>query len=340
MTSAMKQKDYWGILGLKKSATEKEIRSAYKRLAKKHHPDVNPGDKQAEERFKEISEAYEVLSDPQKRRQWESGELDFDSFFRQRARTSGGAGDVFSFGFGSGVQEILNELFGGRAGAAAGGGRGFGAEGWIPTSQGADLEFEASISFMEAARGTVLDVPLARIAACGECRGTGRRAGAACPRCGGSGRIRSNETLKVRIPAGVRDGARVRAAGKGEAGSGGGESGDLYVRLQVREHPYFRREGNDILLDLPLTVREAALGTRLEVPTMDGRVALTIPAGSSSGRRLRLRGKGIAPPRSEPGDQFVILQIVTPDSLEARSREILEEFDRLNPLDPRAELGW
>jgi len=280
-----------------------------------------------------------VLSDPKKRSQWERGEIDFDSFFRQRARSSGSSGDVFSFGFGSGVQEILNELFGGGA-AAAGRRRGFDTGDWIPTTQGADLEFEASISFLEAARGIVLDVPLARTATCAECRGTGRHARAACPRCGGSGRIRSNEPLKVRIPAGVRDGARVRASGKGEAGSGGGESGDLYVRLRVREHPHFRREGNDILLDLPLTVREAALGTRLEVPTLEGRVALTVPAGSSSGRRLRLRGKGIAPLRSDPGDQFVVIQIVTPDSLDDRSREILEEFDRLNPLDPRADLGW
>ena len=337
--ASTKQKDYWAILGLKKGATEKEIRSAYKRLAKKHHPDVNPGDKQAEERFKEISEAYEVLSDPAKRKQWERGEVDFDSFFRQRARTGGGEGDVFSFGFGSGVQEILNELFGGGA-HAPGGRRGFGGADWVPTTQGSDLEFEASISFMEAAKGTVLEVPLARLAPCSDCKGTGQRAGRPCPRCAGSGRIRSNEMLKVRIPAGVRDGARVRAAGKGEAGSGGGESGDLYVRLRVREHPYFRREGNDILLDLPLTVSEASLGTRLEVPTMDGRVSLTIPAGSSSGRRLRLRGKGITTPRSEPGDQFVILQIVTPDSLDEKSRALLQEFDRLNPLDPRADLGW
>jgi len=336
----MKQKDYWAILGLKQGASDKEIRSAYKRLAKKHHPDVNPGNKQAEDKFKEISEAYEVLSDPKKRTQWERGEIDFDSFFRQRARAGGGSGDVFSFGFGSGVQEILNELFGGGAPSGATGWRGTRGAEWVPASQGADLEYEASISFMEAAQGTVLEVPLARIASCGECGGTGRRSGRPCPRCGGSGRIRSNEMLKVRIPAGVRDGARVRAAGKGEAGSGGGDSGDLYVRLRVREHPYFRREGNDILLDLPLTVKEAALGTRLEVPTMDGRVTLTIPAGSASGRRLRLRGKGIAPPRSEPGDQFVVLQIVTPDASDDRSRALLDEFDRLNPLDPRADLGW
>ena len=144
----------------------------------------------------------------------------------------------------------------------------------------------------------------------------------------------------MKIPPGIHDGARVRVAGKGEAGTGGGPDGDLYVRMRVREHPYFRREGNDIILDLPLTVSEASLGTRVEVPTVSGPVTLTVPPGTGSGRRLRLRGKGVASRTADRGDQIVVIQIVVPKVLEGRSREILEEFEKLNPLDPRADEGW
>ncbi len=325
------KKDYWQILGLKPGASEQEIRSTYKRLAKKYHPDLNPGDKRAEERFKEVSEAYEVLSDPQKRKQWERGEIDFEEFFRQRTR-GGRTGDPFGFGFGGGVQEILEELFGGRAPGGMAGGAFGGA-------RGSDLEFEASIDFLEAVSGSVLQVPLARTAACPDCGGRGGTArGGRCSRCGGRGGHRVNETLKVRIPAGVQDGARVRVPGKGEAGRGG--DGDLYVRLKVRDHPWFRRDGDDILLDLPVTVAEASLGAAVEVPTLSGKVNLTIPPGTSSGRKLRLRGKGIAGRNGQPGDQIVVVQIVTPQKLDDRSKELIEELAELNPMNPRADRGW
>lgn len=322
------KKDYFAILGLKPGASDEQIRSAYKRLAKKYHPDFNPGDKRAEEKFKELSQAYAVLSDPEKRRQWERGDVDFESFF-QSGGGPGGPGDIFgSFGFGD-MADIFGDLFSGQRG-------GFRA------SRGADLQYEAAIDFEGAVRGTVLRVPLARTVACESCGGTGRRPGRSlqCLDCGGSGRIRVTETLKVKIPAGVNDGAKVRVPRKGEAGWQGGPPGDLYVHLRVRPHPYFRRQGADILLDLPLTVAEAALGTTVEVPTIGGRVTLKVPPGSSSGRRLRLRGRGVPSPNGAEGDQIVVLQIVTPAKISTKSRKIIEEFDRLNPIDPRSDLGW
>ena len=310
------KKDYYAALGVKPSASEKEIRSAYKKLAKKYHPDVNPGNKRAEERFKEISEAYDVLSDPEKKRRWESGaeewragaENPFAGFGRAGGGGFGGSGD-----FGS----ILEDLMAGMGGGAFGGVR----PGRAGAQPGLDLMHEATIGFEDAARGTELVVRLAR-------KGAGGR--------------RSTETIHVRIPPGVSDGGRVRVPGKGDVGRRGGQPGDLYVTLRVAPHRYFRREGNDIVLDLPLTISEAALGTRIEVPTLDGRVTLTIPPGSSSGQKLRLRGRGIAPAagRGPRGDQIVLIQIVTPKSLDAKSRKLLEELQRVNPENPRADLGW
>jgi len=365
------KKDYFSILGLKSSASDKEIRSAFKKLARKYHPDVNPGDKRAEEKFKEISEAHEVLTDPEKRRKWESGDFDYESYFRN-AR---GAGGPFGAGAGdAGFASIFEDLFGGSAAGAGMGGPGSGR------GRGADLQFETTIPFDDAVKGTTLRIPLAHTVTCATCSGrgfAGTGAGRTCPRCGGSGRAsvgggvvrmavpcpdcggtghapgdpctdcggtgarRATETIQVRIPAGVDDGARVRVAGKGEAGQRGGPPGDLFVILQVKPHRYFRREGRDIVLDLPLTVTEAALGTRIEVPTLDGRVTLTVPSGSRSGQRLRLRGRGTPSGKGKgAGDQIAVIQIVTPKSLDARSKEMLEELQKLNPEDPRAGLGW
>lgn len=348
------KKDYFAILGVKPSATDKEIRSAYKRLAKKFHPDVNPDNKKAEEKFKEVSEAYEVLTDPEKRRRWELGEADFESFFRagagQRGRTARGepGSTTFEFGDMGDLGGIFNELFRGMGGAPGMGTKGAGSRARRP-SAGADLQFEATIGFEEAVRGATLKIPLARTTTCPVCGGTGgvRKGGAgrmareACSACAGTGRQRSAETIQVRIPPGVEDGGKVRVAGKGEAGEGGGPAGDLYVILGVTPHPWFRREGREILLDLPLTMAEATLGTRLEVPTIEGRVMLTIPPGTSSGQKLRLKGRGIPSRDGTPrGDQIVVAQIVTPKSLDPKSRQLLEDLDRLNPVRPREGLGW
>jgi len=343
------KKDYFAILGLKPSASDKEIRSAYKRLAKKHHPDVNPNDKQAEEKFKEISEAYDVLTDPEKRRKWESGDFDFEAFAREAARgraRAGTEGDPFStfrFEGGGDLGSILGDIFSGMGGMGDAAGKGRGRRRGARVAPGADLQFETKLTFDQAIHGTTLKIPMARLAVCPTCSGTGltKDGRSACPDCGGSGTQRVTETIQVRIPPGAEDGSKVRVAGKGEAGPGGGPSGDLYVVLQVEPHPYFRRDGRDILLDLPLTVSEAALGTRVEVPTVDGRVTLTVPAGSSSGRKLRLKGRGVAGrDGAARGDQIVVLQIVTPAVADGRSRELLEELDRLHPIHPRDGLDW
>ncbi len=246
--------------------------------------------------------------------------------------------------------------------------------------RGADLQFETSIPFEDAVKGTTLRIPLAHTVSCRtcagrgfvdrgkprpcprckgtgrmsmgggmlgmavpcpDCGGTGKSPGDPCADCGGTGAKRATETIQVRIPAGVDDGAKVRVAGKGEAGVHGGPSGDLYVILRVTPHRYFRREGRNVVLDLPLTVSEAALGTRLEVPTLDGRVTLTVPAGSRSGQRLRLRGRGTPSGKGRTaGDQIAVIQIVTPKRLDARSKELLEELQRLDQEDPRADQGW
>ncbi|HEY3175222.1 MAG TPA: DnaJ C-terminal domain-containing protein [Candidatus Polarisedimenticolia bacterium] len=352
------KKDYFAILGLKPTATDKEIRSAYKRLAKKFHPDVNPNNKKSEEKFKEIGEAYEVLSDPEKRRKWETGDLDYESYFRSRSGRAGGPTGqqppftAFEFGDAADLGGIFSELFRGMGGAA--GGRGASARGAGARARrafaGSDLEYETSVSFEDAVRGATLKIPLARTVTCPVCGGLGEvRRGAAsgkmvmepCSACSGVGRQRVTETIQVRIPPGVEDGGRVKVAGKGEAGEGGGPDGDLYVVLRVTPHPWFRREGREIILDLPLSVAEAALGTRLEVPTIGGRVTLTIPPGTSSGQKLRLKGRGIASrDGAAKGDQIVIPQIVTPKTLDPKSRQLLEEFDRLNPTRPREGLGW
>ena len=342
------KKDYFAILGVKPSASEKEIRSAYKRLAKKHHPDVNPGNKKAEEKFKEISEAYDVLTDPEKKRKWEAGDADFESLFRgaggRSGQRGGGAGrstriDIDGMGDLGG---IFGELFGGTGTA-----RGRRARG---PSAGADLQYPATISFLEAVSGTTLRIPLARTVVCQTCQGEGsvRRSGGSgrasrqvCAVCDETGRIRVNEDIQVRIPPGVDNGGKVRVPGRGEAGEIGGPPGDLYVELSVTPHPFYRREGRDIILDLPLTIVEATFGAKVDVPTIEGRVTLTVPPGAGSGQRMRLKGRGV-PSRdgSSRGDQIVILQIVTPRSLDARSREILGEFGQLNPASPRTGLGW
>ena len=343
------KKDYFAILGLKPSASDKEIRSAYKKLAKKYHPDVNPNNKQAEEKFKEISEAYDVLTDAEKRRRWESGDFDFEAFAREAARErarGGGAGgaDPFStFRFeGGDLGSILGDLFGGMGGAGGMGGRQTGRRGRGMRAQGTDLQFQTRLTFEQAIHGTTLTIPLARMASCPTCSGEGTLPnGSACTECGGSGSRRLSETIQVRIPPGAEDGSKVRVAGKGEAGPGGGPPGDLYVVLQVEPHPYFRRDGRDVILEVPLTIAEAALGTRIEVPTVDGRVTLTVPPGSSSGRKLRLKGRGVASRNgASRGDQIVVLQIVPPPASDEKARKLLEDLDKLNPIRPRDGLGW
>ncbi len=400
------KKDYYEILGVKKSASADDIRKAFRKLARKYHPDVNPGDKSAEEKFKTLSEANEVLSDPKKRKIYDQvgyysdnidpataeayaragaggggfpgggaaqdggqgvhfdfGGFDFsdlvDNANRQR-RTGGGSGS-------SSFRDIFGSMFGGGQSAAQ-------------TEQGpepgTDLEYQVNVPFWTAIRGGVLRLNVSRHdycptchgqgsleapGKCPECNGTGQitqtggrmKFNVQCPRCHGTGKnlttcptchgegtVAKAEPLEVRIKAGTRDGQRIRVPGKGNAGAHGGAAGDLYVIIRTEEHPIFRRDGDDIYLTVPVSSTEAALGAKIEVPTIDGRALLKIPPGTQSGQKLRLREKGVPSATKEDvrGDEIVEITVTVPMPRDERTKELLRELAKLNPEDPRAEL--
>jgi len=405
------KKDYYGALGVKKTASIDEIKKAFRKLARKYHPDVNPGDKSAEEKFKAISEANEVLSDPKKRKIYDqlgfySDNIDpaaAEAYARQGGGAGGfpggqpggtgsaGAGGVhFDFGgfdfsdlfeggaaaagagksrkasSGGGFRDIFSGMFsGGRGGAAE--------EGPEP---GSDLEYQVNVPFWTAIRGGVLRLDITRRDACSTCHGHGfieapgvcpqchgkgtieqtggrMKFNVQCPRCHGTGKnvqtcptchgegtIERTEPLEVRIKAGTRDGQRIRIAGKGNAGLGGGPSGDLYVIIRAENHPVFRREGDDIYITVPVSATEAALGSKIEVPTIDGRALLKIPPGTQSGQKLRLREKGVpsATKDGKRGDEIVEVKVTVPMPRDERTKELLRELAQLNPEDPRADL--
>jgi molecular chaperone DnaJ len=368
------EKDYYALLGVAKNASQKEIRKAYRSLAQKNHPDANPGDKSAEERFKEISAAYDVLGDEKKRKEYD------------RVREMTGAG--FGFGFGRpggarvrvedlGFEESFGDLFnlfgggfGGPGGPRAGRRR--------LRRKGADLETAVRVTFEESATGATVPVRVAGSSVCETCGGSGAASGTAvrtcpecsgtgavavdqglfslnrtcgvcggsgrliespCQTCGGSGRTRSTRPLKVKIPPGVDDGARIRVSGRGEPGPPGGEPGDLYVVVHVAPHPLFGRKGADLTLSLPLTFPEAALGADVKVPTLNGSVTLRIPPGTDAGKTFRLRGHGAAKPGGGRGDLLVTVTVEVPKRLSKRERELLEQFREAHPDSPRAGLG-
>jgi molecular chaperone DnaJ len=349
------KRDYYDVLGVSRTASDKEIKAAYRKLARKHHPDVNPGDKSAEERFKELSEAFAVLSDPEKRATYDRGGHEafgpgFDPF-------AGTGFDVRNVGFGD--LSDLFDLFGA------------GSRRRRPPrpGRGQDIEREISIPFLEAVQGTTVEVVLPRQASCAACGGSGRRAAGgeracpdcggtgrrtqrrrgvqvsltcgtcggagridsgSCPTCGGTGRAPAEERLKVRVPAGIEDGGRVRLPGKGDAGVAGGRPGDAFLRFRVEPHAVFHREGNDLLCDVAVGLARAALGGRIEIPTLDGHTTITLPPGTRSGQKLRLKGKGVPAAGQRPaGDLYAVVQIVPPKRLDSRSRELLEELARL-----------
>lgn len=328
------RKNYYDQLGVPESASADDIRKAFRRLAKKHHPDVNPGDKAAEAKFKEINEANEVLSDRKKRAEYDAA--------RKGAFAGGGRGAPFDWTVGEDFEpggpfrgretvdfgDILGDLLRGGQG-------GFRAE----AAGGRDIELEIPVDFLDMARGAVREVSYRRPKSCWPCRGTGRSGRKACPHCGGAGTTEAAETIKVKIPAGAQDGSRIRVPGMGEGAAPGGRGGDLLIRLSTIPHPYFRRSGSDILIDIPVHYSEAARGAKVLVPTIEGPVKVTIPPGSSSGRKLRLKGKGVpVPGKAGRGDQYVILQVAVPST---RSEEFLELVERLSAFeDPNLRSGW
>jgi len=341
------KRDYYEILGVARSATPDELKKAYRKLALEHHPDRNPGDAAAEEKFKEASEAYAVLSDDSKRRQ-------YDQFGHQAMGGAGGfQGDFGNFG------DIFNDLFGDLFGAMGGrrGGRG---------QRGADLRYTHALDLEDVLTGEEASIEIPRMLRCEKCSGSGAKPGTQperCGRCGGTGqavfqqglfrisrpcdacrgegsvvrspctdcrgrgRLEGKKSLKVRVPAGVEDGMRLRVAGEGEAGLAGGPPGDLYVVMAVNEHPLFTREGPDLLVEVPVLFTQAALGAEIDVPTLEGRVKLKVPEGTQSGKTFRLRGKGVpSVGTATRGDLHVKIFVEVPSRLNAKQRALLEQL--------------
>jgi molecular chaperone DnaJ len=336
----MAERDYYQILGVSRTASKDEIRKAYRKLARKYHPDINPGNKEAENRFKEISVANDVLSDPDKRKLYdEFGEAGLSSGFdankarsyrqwqQQSPRTGGGGSYEFSM-------DDLGDLFGGLGGIFGGGRRAR-----TGPLRGQDVEAAMDIDFLDAVRGFQTSITLQRAMTCEMCHGSGTKPGsnATCPACGGAGRVQRPETIRVNIPPGAESGKRIRLSGRGEAGLKGGPPGDLFITPRVRPHPLLTRSGRDLTMELPITVGEAVLGATVEVPTPAGNVNVKIPAGAQSGQRLRIKGKGVPAHRNTPaGDLYLQLMIRVPK--EKMPDELIETFDRGYREDVRKNL--
>jgi molecular chaperone DnaJ len=333
-------RDYYETLGVARAATAAEIKKAYRRLARKHHPDVNPGNAEAEQRFKEIQEAYAVLSSPDKRKQ-------YDTFGRVEGEPGGNAGPFRrgrgawrdTGGFRVNFEELggfqdLGELFGElfdqrRAGAEPG-----------PRQRvGADQEMVVEVDFADAVRGASVTLPVQRQVRCAQCGGSRGGGGRTCPSCRGSGVVISTERLRVRIPEGIADGNRVRVAAKGAEGLHGGLPGDLYVRVKVRPHAFFERDGDNILTTVPVTFSEAYRGAEIEVGTIHGPVRAKLPPGTDSGRTFRLRGKGVRDMKTRAhGDHLYTVEIVVPKVLSPAGHEAARRVAELYAEDPRQQL--
>ncbi|MGZ4965005.1 MAG: DnaJ C-terminal domain-containing protein, partial [Limisphaerales bacterium] len=315
------------------------------------HPDVAKDKKNAEEKFKEINEAYEVLGDADKRKKYDTLGADWKNG-GFRPPPGGGAGgqayktytwhsgapgagaEDFEFG-GTGFSDFFEQFFGGRGGMDSGA---FGRRGGAAQQgeQGNDVEADLMVTLEEATRGAIRSITLRRTTRCPECKGSGIEGRRACPKCGGQGQVQVTETHKVKIPAGVRDGQRLRVAGQGEPGTGGAPSGDLYLRVRLASHPDFRVEGGDLFHDIDLAPWEAALGTNVTVPTLHGSVNIKIPAGTQNGQRLRVRGRGLPAREGVAGDLYVIARVQMPKELSAKEKELWEELARASHFNPRA----
>jgi molecular chaperone DnaJ len=364
----MAKRDFYEVLGVGKSADEKDLKAAYRKLAKQFHPDANPGDKTAEAKFKEINEAYDVLKDPQKKAAYDRfGHQAFEGGMGG-GRGPGGAG--FGPEFNSSMSDIFEDLFGDFMGGGGRGRRGGGgARGSTGASRGADLRYNMEISLTEAFSGKTAQIRVPSSVSCDTCSGTGSKPGSSpktCATCGGQGAVRSQSgfftvertcptcqgrgqvisdpctvcagqgrvtkerTLSVNIPAGVEDGTRIRLANEGEAGLRGGPTGDLYIFLSVRPHEFFQRDGADLFCKVPVSMTVAAMGGEIEVPTIDGKKArVTIPEGTQTGKQFRLKSKGMPVLRStQVGDMYIQVAVETPVNLSRRQRELLKEFEK------------
>lgn len=362
------EKDFYAILGIPKTATAGGIKKAYRKLAQEFHPDTNPGNAAAEDRFKEISHAYSVLSDKETRRQYDEA--------KELYASGGGFGPGRS-GPGGGYQvEDLGDLFGGLGGLGdLFGGRGRRGAGPV---QGEHVYSTVNLAFTEAISGTTATVAAEGPSVCRTCSGNGAEPGSTmttCPRCGGSGSIALGQgrfsisqacdlchgtgrtvsnpchtcgghgtenrvrSIKVRIPAGIKNGATIRVAGKGAPGRNGGPAGDLHVRVHVGRHPLFTRRKNDLRITIPVTFTEAALGADILVPTLDGQVTLRIPAGSDSGKTFRIKGRGVPSAKAGQGDLLATIEVAVPDELDDDTRSLLEQLKTLEPADVRSHLG-
>jgi molecular chaperone DnaJ len=365
------KKDYYELLGIKKGASESEIKKAFRKLARKYHPDVNPGDKGSEQKFKEINEAYEVLSDAKKKQQYDQfGHAAFDQSFGQSTGPSQGY-EGFGRGTGfsgvHGFEDIFSNIFGERARQRG-------------PAKGEDVTYTVEVDLEDAILGKTMQVDLQREVTCAVCNGSGAQPGTTrrtcptcmgagsisqgsgfmqvaqpCPTCHGEGTINPNpckncsgrgvtskaDRISVKIPPGVDNGSKVRMAGLGGPGEKGGPPGDVYIVTKVRPHPYFERKGDNLHSEASVTVKEAALGEKIEIPTVDGIVSLSLPEGVQTGQQMKLKGKGV--PHfggGGVGDHYVTIKVVTPTNLSERGKELLRELDRLQPSNPRSAITF
>lgn len=327
----MAKRDYYEVLGVARGASEADIKKAYRRLARKLHPDVNPGDKAAQKRFQEVQEAYEVLQDAEKRRAYDRfGHAGPGAGFDPRsAGGPGPGGSPFeNFHFESGdLGDLFGNLFGGRRGGPAG------------PRPGEDARAQIEVSFRDAVLGATTSLALRRERPCKTCGGTGRAGKGTCPTCRGEGAVAESESLRVRIPEGTEDGGAIRLPGKGSPGIGGGPPGDLYVTVRVTAHPYFERHGNDVHGIVPVTVKEAYAGAEIEVPTIHGTVRAKVPPGTQGRQKFRLRGQGVKDPRTgHTGDHLYTVRVMVPRSVTPAGTDAATLLDSLYEGDVRAEL--
>jgi molecular chaperone DnaJ len=383
-------RDHYETLGVKRDASAEEIRKVYRKLARKYHPDLNPGDKASEEKFKQVQEAYDILSEPKKKKMYDqygfysesgfpggtprdagAGGFDFNGFDFSEASQAAGPGSAggarHSQGNTHDFSDLFSQFFGRQRGSS---------QSQAPAQPGSDLEYALRVDFWQAIRGTQVKLTVSRLDPCAQCGGTGASGGGSapcpecngtghvqqmagamrfslgCQRCGGTGRLKNicpacrgegrvgqNESVEVRIPPGVASGDRLRVPGKGSAGTQGALAGDLYITVNVDDHPVFERDGDDIHIRVPVKVTEAGLGARIEVPTVDGRAEVKIPQGTQNGQKLRLREKGVFNSRKNiRGDQIVEIVIQAPDVRDERTRDLLKKLAEVDRSDPRAEL--